>query len=132
MTARLAEFAAGSLSLPALEEALDGWVVMRFWDTNERQLDFQRELPPVVFSATDVRRKIEEYVGGAITARELSDWAAAMRLLDCFDLDERTSHPDDTWDVIDELASPDAWGELTLERALFLMKELGRDASNPS
>jgi hypothetical protein len=123
-------FVAGDISLARLEDALLGTATLRFSDTNEREVQFHRSLPNVRFGPEDIVRTLERYLAGTINGREASDWAAALRLLDCFDVRDDTADPDSIWDAVDQLMAPDVWGNLSTERAIELIHQLGR-ASHP-
>lgn len=125
VVAALAEFARGEIDLEELEEALAGFVRFRYADTDERSVEFLKgPLPAVRFRKDDVERLLRRYLRGELTPREASDWAATLRLLDCFEHTASEPDTDAVWDVLDRLSSPDAWGALTTETALELMQQL--------
>ncbi len=116
----LTRFAQGSMSLPELEVALESQVRFRYLDTNERSVELYADLPAVAVSMGDLANALRRYLLGLISGRELSDWAATLRLLDCYDV-ECDEGSETLWHVLDLLMSPDAWGELTPERAEELL-----------
>lgn len=120
----LEEFARGLRSQSSLESCLNGKVRMHFWDTNERSTDLLTRLPRVTFTRRDIDAQLQRFLAKGITARELSDWAGAMRLLGCFILEEDDSRSSDVWDLIDEVMSPDVWGEITTESVIELRRRL--------
>ncbi len=120
----LESFAHGDIDLDQLEGALTAVVHFRFADTNERSVEIVRPLPQVSFQTQDVRGVLERFSAGELTPREVSDWAATMRLLDCFHVAGDSDESDTTWEVIDELMSPDVWGDLTIEHAFELLQRL--------
>lgn len=124
----LKEFAQGSRSRSSLEDCLQGKARLRFWDTNERSSELLARLPKVQFTRDDVDAQLQRFLAGETTARDLSDWAGAMRLLGCFVLNEDDPGSSEVWDVMDEIMSPDVWGPLTIESAIELRRRLSMDA----
>lgn len=122
--AALAAFCQGELDLEGLEEALAGMVRFRYADTNERSLDVVSPLPLVTFRKEDVAKVLRRYLSGELAHREVSDWAATLRLLDCFELNGPEVESDAVWDVLDQLSAPDVWGTLTTESAIQLLHQL--------
>lgn len=120
----LKEFADGVRALSSLEECLGQKARLRFWDTNERDVNLSTRLPPVLFSRAQVDAQLRRFLAGQISARDLSDWAAAIRLLGCFDVNEEDPGSSEVWDLLDELMSPDAWGPITVESVLELRRRL--------
>lgn len=120
----LSEFAHGTRSRESLETCLSGIARLRFWDTNERGSEMLRRLPKVTFTREDVDAQLRRYLAKGITARELSDWAAAMRLLGCFVLREEDPTSSEIWDLMDEIMSPDVWGPISTESVLALRGRL--------
>lgn len=121
----LKEFGFGQLGLAGLETRLEGVVQLRFADTNERSVELRGEaLPTIVLGKAQVQVVLERFLRGELDRREVSDWAAAIRLLDCFEFESPDEASDAAWDVIDELMSPDSWGELTTEGAIRLIHRL--------
>ena len=120
----LSEFARGARSRESLETALSGIARLRFWDTNERGSELLRRLPKVTFTREDVDAQLRRYLAQEITARELSDWTAAMRLLGCFVLQEEDPASSQIWDLMDEVMSPDVWGPISTESVLALRGRL--------
>ena len=120
----LSEFAKGMRTLDALESCLGRRVQLRFWDTNERDTGLLTPLPSVLFNRADVDAQLRRYLEGGISGRELSDWAAAIRLLGCFDLEEDEAASSQIWDLLDELMSPDAWGPIDIDSILDLRRRL--------
>jgi hypothetical protein len=125
VAAALARFSKGELDLEELERALAGIVRFRYADTDERSAELlSGPLPLVTFRKEDIERVLRRHLRGELTAREASDWAATLRLLDCFELDAPAAEADAVWDVLDQLSSPDAWGALTTESAIQLIHQL--------
>ena len=120
----LEEFARGIRSQSSLEDCLEGRARLRFWDTNERSSELLSELPKVTFSRADIDAQLMRFLASEISARELSDWASAIRLLACFVLDEDDPTSSQTWDLLDELMSPDAWGPITVDSVIALRRRL--------
>jgi len=120
----LEQYAAGVLSLDELENCLGSRARFRFWDSNERSVELSMRLPKVVFSREDVDRQLQRFLNHQIDARELSDWAATLRLLDCFEVNEPDPGSSEIWDLIDELVSPDAWGPVTVDSVIDLRRRL--------
>ena len=133
MTSTVAEgltaFVQGSLRLEDLEAALKNRVDFRYFDRDERRVGIQGEpLPIVAVQPSDVERILKGYLAGKCTRRDVSDWAATIRLLDCFEVVAATERATDRiWGVLDELMSPDAWDELTVEAALELIRKLNAE-----
>lgn len=124
----LRRFVQGTLDVGGLEDALQGAARFRFADTNERQIELPGpELPETIFSREDVVGALRRYLERELTARDLSDWAATIRMMDCFELARLDPDPDTVWDVLDELTSPDAWDLPSVESALLLVGRLSRD-----
>lgn len=124
----LKEFARGSRSRSSLEDCLSGEVRLSFWDTNERSSEIRGRLPKVQFTRADIDSQLRCFLAQQITARELSDWAGAMRLLGCFVLNEDDPGSSHVWDLMDEIMSPDVWGPLTMESALELRSRLASES----
>lgn len=122
----LKSFVEGRLSLSDLETALEGRVRFRYADRDERLVEGSiSSLPLTAFSAADVERALRRFLRDDLSRRDLSDWAATLRLLDIFEVTRSDAAIADTvWDVIDQLMSPDAWGELTTESAIELISRL--------
>lgn len=120
----LSRFVRGGVTLSELETGLAGTAEFRYLDTNERSVDLLGPLPNVWFGAADVTRVLEQFVRGERTARDVSDWAATLRMLDCFDVSPTEEDADVVWDVVDQLTSPDASGALSLERGWGLIQRL--------
>jgi hypothetical protein len=120
----LEEFARGIRSRSSLEECLRGKVRMRFWDTNERSAELLSSLPTVQFTRGDVDAQLRRFLAKELGARELSDWAAGMRLLDCFDVNEDDPGSSEVWDLMDEIMTPDVWEALTIESVIDLRRRL--------
>ena len=122
----LRSFVEGRLSITDLETALDGLVRFRYADRDERLVDGSiSSLPITAFSAADVERTLRRFLQGDMSRRDVSDWAATLRLLDIFEVaPSDAAIADAVWDVIDQLMSPDAWEELTTEFAIELMSRL--------
>lgn len=114
----------GALSRDDLEDCLKSQTRFRFWDTNERSVEQSGRLPTVAFSRDDVDRQLKLFLAQQITARELSDWAATLRLLDCFEVNEPDPVSSEVWDLIDELVSPDAWGSITVDSVIDFRRRL--------
>lgn len=124
ITASFKRFAAGEIDLCTLEDALDGRVRFHFFDTNERSIEIlDPSLPSVVFSAADIEATLRRFLRGDLTRRQVSDWAAVLRMLDAYEL-AAGGRPDTVWNVLDELMAPDAWGELSTESAIKLLRDL--------
>lgn len=126
----LTEFARGLRSRDALEECLKGKVRLRFWDTNERSADLLTNLPTVAFTREDVDAQLTRFLRGELTARELSDWAAGMRLLGCFRLQEEEPASSLVWDLMDEMMTPDLWEPLTVDSVMGLRRRLAAVGSH--
>ena len=120
----LEQFVRGQIDLDTLEDRLEGIVRFRFADTNERSVEFSAVLPTVFFGRSELQAVLKRFLRGDLKRRQVSDWAATLRLLDCFDLEASDEQPDIAWDVVDELMSPDGWGELTTESAIRLIHRL--------
>lgn len=120
----LGEFARGTRPLADLEQCLRGNVRLSFWDTNERRATPLTNLPRVEFTRRDVDAQLQRYLASDLSAQDLSDWAAAMRLLGCFVLDEDDQASSQIWDLIDEIMSPDAWGPITVDSVINLRSRL--------
>jgi hypothetical protein len=120
----LVEFARGTRSLSSLEECLHGKVRLSFWDTNERRAVLLSSLPTVQFTREDVDAQLRRFLAKEVSARELSDWAAGMRLLDCFEVDEDDPGSSEVWDLMDEIMTPDVWEPLTIESIIELRRRL--------
>ncbi len=121
----LADFVKGGATFEELQDALEDVVRFRYADTNERSVEIlTSKLPKTSFRQEDVEALLQRFLEGKITARESSDWAATVRLLDCFELEAPHTHIDVVWDVLDQLASPDAWDTLTTESAIALLHRL--------
>lgn len=134
MTRRLKDdldkFVEGHLTVADLQTALDGLVRFRYADRDERLVEGSvSALPTTRFSSADVERVLHRFLKGELSRREVSDWAATLRLLDAFEL-ALPSHvsAEAVWDVLDQLMSPDAWDELTTEATLNLLARLERSA----
>jgi hypothetical protein len=97
---------------------------MRFWDTDERSVEHTETLPIVRFGRDDVDVQLRRFLSNGISARDLSDWAATLRLLGCFEVDEPDPGSSEVWDILDELVSPDAWGEITTDSVIDLRRRL--------
>jgi hypothetical protein len=97
---------------------------MRFWDTNERSIEHAETLPVVRFGRADVDAQLHRFLSRGISARDLSDWAATLRLLGSFEVDEPDPGSSHVWDILDELMSPDAWGEITVDSIIDLRRRL--------
>ncbi len=119
----LSSFAKLDIGLEQLQRALEGVVRFRYADTNERDVEMLGDLPSVEFHSNDVEAALRGYLNGKLSSRDISDWAATIRLLDAYDVSARDD-PDSVWDVLDQLASPDAWGSLTTESAIELIRQL--------
>jgi hypothetical protein len=124
LEACLEEFARGTRSLSSLEDCLQGKVRLKFWDTNERSVELPSSLPTVQFTRGDVDAQLRRFLAKELSARELSDWAAGMRLLDCFIVNEDDSGSAEVWDLMDEIMSPDVWEVLTIDSAIDLRRRL--------
>lgn len=124
ITEILSRFVRSGVTLSELETRLAGVADFRYLDTNERSVVLLAPLPNIWFGAGDVTRVLEQFARGERTAREVSDWAATLRLLDCFDVTPTEDDADVVWEVVDQLASPDAWDALSLERAWAFIRRL--------
>ena len=122
----LEQFVRGMKSPSELEECLKGRRRFRFWDTNERSIDHHGHLPTVYFSRDDVDAQLRRFLSQKMSARDLSDWAATLRLMGCFSVNEPDPGSSDVWDLLDELVSPDAWGPLTVDSVIDLRRRLDR------
>jgi hypothetical protein len=122
----LEEFARGTRTRVELEECLSGTAELRFWDTNERSSVLGAPLPRVLFGRADIDRQLQRFLAGALNARDLSDWAAGMRLLGCFTLTEDDPISSSTWDLMDEIMSPDVWEPLTVDTVIELRRRLSQ------
>jgi hypothetical protein len=120
----LEKFARGNLSRSSLEDCLKDKARLHFWDTNQRKTELSKPLPRTQFSRADIDAQLGRFLTGQLDARELSDWAGAMRLLGCFVLNEDDPGSSEVWDLMDELMSPDVWGEPTVEGVLDLRRRL--------
>ena len=120
----LVEFVRGTRSRSSLEDCLHGKVRLKFWDTNQRSAELLSSLPTVRFTRADVDAQLRKFLAKELSARELSDWAAGMRLLDCFDVNEDDSGSSEVWDLMDEIMSPDVWEALTIESVIDLRRRL--------
>lgn len=120
----LKEFARGTRSRTSLEECIAGQARLAFWDTDQRSSELIALLPKVFFTRVDIDAQLRRFLAGELSARDLSDWAAGMRLLGCFVLEEDDPGSSEAWDLMDEIMSPDAWGPLTVESAIDLRTRL--------
>lgn len=121
----LKRFIEGELGLSDLEDALGEVARFSFRDTNERYVEYLISDPSTVrFTRMDVERMLLRFLDGRLSARELSDWAAIIKMLDWYELDSTDPVPNEVWDVLDELMSPDAWGNVTTESALAMLRRL--------
>lgn len=120
----LEQFLRGLLSPARLEECLGDRRRFKFWDTNERSVEYRGALPTVYFTRDDIDAQLRRFLGGELSARDLSDWAATLRLLGCFSVNESDPGSSEVWDLIDELVSPDAWGPLTVDSVIDLRRRL--------
>jgi hypothetical protein len=120
----LERFAHGLMSSADLEECLKGRRRFRFWDTNERSIENHGELPTVMISREDVDVQLRRFLARDLSARDLSDWVAALRLTGCFEVNEDEPGSSEVWDLLDELISPDAWGPLTIDSVIDLRRRL--------
>jgi hypothetical protein len=120
----LVEFARGTRSRSSLEDCLHGRVRRKFRDTNQRSADLLSSLPTVRFTRADVDAQLRRFLAKELSARELSDWAAGMRLLDCFEVDEDDPGSSEVWDLMDEIMTPDVWEPLTIESIIELRRRL--------
>lgn len=73
------------------------------WDTNQRAVEFHGLLPTVYFTREHIDAQLQRFLAGKVSARELSDWAAILRLLD-------------------EIMSPDVWEPLNTDTVLNLRR----------
>lgn len=126
----LSQFLHGKRSLTSLESCLGGAARLRFWDTDQRDVSLASKLPEVFFTREDVDAQLRRFLAQEVTARELSDWAAAIRLLGCYDVNEDDPGSSEVWDLVDELMTPDVWGPVTIESVLDLRKRLNGEASS--
>lgn len=124
----LKEFARGGRSRSSLEDCLSSEVRLSFWDTSERSSEILGRLPKVRFTRADIDSQLQCFLAEQITARELSDWAGAMRLLGCFVLNEDDPGSSQVWDLMDEIVSPDVWGPLTIESVIELRRRLASES----
>lgn len=69
-------------------------------------------------------RQLRRFLSHKISATDLSDWAATLPLLGCFEVDEPDPGSSHVWDMLDELVSPDAWGEITVDSIIDLRRRL--------
>lgn len=120
----LEQFVRGARSQADLEECLRGRRHFRFWDTDQRSVDRYGDLPTVHFSREHVDAQLRRFLSRELSARDLSDWAAALRLTGCFKVNEDDPGSSDVWDLIDELVSPDAWGPITVDSVIDLRRRL--------
>jgi hypothetical protein len=120
----LERFVAGAISRQTLEDCIAPRARMRFWDTDERSVEHTETLPIVRFGRDDVDVQLRRFLSNGISARDLSDWAATLRLLGCFEVDEPDPGSSEVWDILDELVSPDAWGEITTDSVIDLRRRL--------
>lgn len=120
----LVEFARGTRVLSSLEGCLHGKVRLKFWDTNQRSAELLSSLPTVRFTRGDVDAQLRKFLAKELSARELSDWAAGMRLLDCFEVDEDDPGSSEVWDLMDEIMTPEVWEPLTIESIIELRRRL--------
>ena len=120
----LKEFAKGLRPRASLEDCLLGSVRLRFWDTNERSSELLARLPKVRFTRDYVDAQLQRFLAGDIGARDLSDWAATIRLLGCYEVDEDDLGSSEVWDIMDELMSPDVWGPLNVDSVIDLRRRL--------
>jgi RHS repeat-associated protein len=120
----LERFVSGGISRSELEDCIAPRARMRFWDTNERSIEHAETLPVVRFGRADVDAHLHRFLSHGISARDLSDWAATLRLLGCFEVDEPDPGSSHVWDILDELMSPDAWGEITVDSIIDLRRRL--------
>lgn len=127
----LQQFIRGERSLESLEDCLDGVAKLRFWDTDQRDVQLSSRLPEVLFRREDVDAQLQRFLAKGIDGRSLSDWAAAVRLLGCFDVGEEEPGSSEVWDILDELMTPDVWGPITVESILELRRRLNAAPSNP-
>lgn len=119
----------GDVTLEDLQVALGSRRRFRFWDTNERAVTFSGPLPRVPFDRTDIDRQLQRFLSRTISARELSDWAGGIRLSGCFFVDADDQESSDTWDLLDEIMSPDVWGDITVESVIDLRRRLENGAN---
>lgn len=119
----LSRFATLEISFEDLQQALEGVVRFRYADTNERDVEIFGPLPSVTFHKHNVEAVLQRYLKGEFTSRDVSDWAATIRLVDAYDVDSKDDS-DAVWDVLDQLASPDAWDSLTTDSAIELIRQL--------
>lgn len=124
LSQHLLDFSRGLISRDALEDRLEGKVRFHFWDTNQRSSDLVTKLPKVEFTKEDVDAQLRRFLSGELTARDLSDWGATIRLLGCFQLNLEDPASSAVWDIIDELMSPDVWEPLTVEVVISLRRRL--------
>lgn len=120
----LEQFVRGVRSHADLEECLKHRRRFRFWDTDQRSVDQGGDLPTVRFSRDDVDAQLRRFLSRELTERQLSDWAATLRLAGCFEVSEDEPESSEVWDLLDELVSPDAWGPITIDSVIDLRRRL--------
>jgi hypothetical protein len=120
----LRRFLEGAITRCELENILGNKTRFHFWDTNQRSVDHLGLLPKVLFTREDVDRELKRFLAKQISALDLSDWAATLRLLNCFEFEERDPVSSEIWDLIDELISPDAWGLINVDSVIDLRRRL--------
>jgi hypothetical protein len=120
----LSEFARGLRTLASLESCLDGKVHVRFWDTDQRSAELLHGLPKVNFTRADLDAQLRRFLARELSARDLSDWAGAMRLLGCFVVEDDEPMSSQVWDLMDEIMSPDVWGPISVDSVLDLRRRL--------
>lgn len=120
----LERFVSGGISPDELKVCVEQRARFRFLDTSERSLQGIGALPRARFTRADVDRQLIRYLAERLSAEELSDWAATLRLSDCFEADESDPSSTEVGDFLDELVSPDAWGPITIDSVIDLRRRL--------
>mgnify|MGYP001193156838 CR=1 FL=1 len=132
----LNEFLEGRMSLPELQAALHDQLILDFDSAPGRReiakSDLETENVRVTVTKDHVRQMLLKYLHGEVSALDLSNWAALVFMLPVFAPEGETederweagSGP--TWTILQELATPELFGNLALNVVHKYLKSLAR------
>ena len=139
----LNEFLEGSLSLPELQKALHGRLILDFDSAPGRREitknDLETETVRLTVTKDHVRQMLLKYLRGEVSALDLSNWAALLFMLPAFapegaTEDERwVAGSGPTWTTLQELATPELFGNLApdvVQKYLKSLTEYGGGGTN--
>ena len=94
----LEQFVRGQIDCDTFQDRLEGVVYFRYADTKERSVELSGVvLPTILFGRAELQAQLQRFLRGDLNRRQVSDWAATLRLMDCFELEASDKEPDVAW-----------------------------------